>query len=105
MVFAARIERSNLHQKAGCSFNLHRWRGQGARSEATWPGPGAAAWATAATANLSCTIDARSRARAGRLEEVTLVPAGTANVTLTAFPQNADGSGGAAIISNFTCRP
>jgi type VI protein secretion system component Hcp len=39
------------------------------------------------------------------LEEVTLVPAGTANVTLTAFPQNADGSGGAPIISTFTCKP
>ena len=39
------------------------------------------------------------------LEEATLVPSGTANVTLTAFPQNADGSGGASIISTFTCRP
>jgi len=39
------------------------------------------------------------------LEEATLVPSGTANVTLTAFPQNADGSGGGSIVSNFTCRP
>ena len=39
------------------------------------------------------------------LEEVTLVPSGTANVTLTATPRNADGSGGASIISTFTCRP
>jgi type VI protein secretion system component Hcp len=38
------------------------------------------------------------------LEEATLVPAGTATVTLTANPQNADGSGGASIISTFTCR-
>src|SRR4029078_1179241 len=39
------------------------------------------------------------------LEEVTLVPSGTANGTLTATPRNADGSGGASIISTFTCRP
>ena len=38
------------------------------------------------------------------LEEATLVPAGTATVTLTAIPQNADGSAGAAIVSTFTCR-
>jgi len=39
------------------------------------------------------------------LEEATLVPAGTATVTLTAIPQQADGSGGAAIVSTFTCKP
>jgi type VI protein secretion system component Hcp len=39
------------------------------------------------------------------LEEATLVPAGTATVTLTAVPQNPDGSAGAAIVSTFTCRP
>ena len=38
------------------------------------------------------------------LEEATLVPAGTATVTLTAIPQNPDGSAGAAIVSTFTCR-
>ena len=38
------------------------------------------------------------------LEEATLVPVGTATVTLTAIPQNADGSAGAAIVSTFTCR-
>ncbi len=39
------------------------------------------------------------------LEEATLVPAGTATVTLTATPQNPDGSSGASIVSTFTCRP
>jgi type VI protein secretion system component Hcp len=39
------------------------------------------------------------------LEEATLVPAGTATVKLTAIPQQDDGSGGAAIVSTFTCRP
>ena len=38
------------------------------------------------------------------LEEATLVPVGTATVTLTAIPQNANGSAGAAIVSTFTCR-
>ena len=38
------------------------------------------------------------------LEEVTLVPAGTAAVTLTANPLNADGSPAASIVSNFDCR-
>ena len=38
------------------------------------------------------------------LEEATLVPNGTATVTLTAIPQNPDGSAGAAIVSTFTCR-
>jgi type VI protein secretion system component Hcp len=37
------------------------------------------------------------------LEEVTLTPVNTATVTLTAIPRNADGSGGAAIVSTFTC--
>ena len=37
------------------------------------------------------------------LEEVTLVPAGTANVTLTATPLNANGTPGASIVSRFTC--
>ena len=39
------------------------------------------------------------------LEEATLVPAGTATVTLTANPLNPDGSAGASIESTFTCRP
>jgi hypothetical protein len=39
------------------------------------------------------------------LEEATLVPNGTANVTLTANPLNADGTPGASIASQFTCRP
>jgi len=39
------------------------------------------------------------------LEEATLVPNGTATVTLTAIPQNADGTAGGAIVSMFTCRP
>ncbi len=39
------------------------------------------------------------------LEEVTLVPAGTATVTLTANTLNPDGSAGASIESTFTCRP
>ncbi len=39
------------------------------------------------------------------LEEETLVPAGTATVTLTSTPQNADGSAGASIVSTFTCVP
>ena len=39
------------------------------------------------------------------LEEATLVPAGTATVTLTANTLNADGSPGASIVSMFTCRP
>ena len=38
------------------------------------------------------------------LEEVTLVPAGTATVTLTAIPLNPDGSAGTPIESTFTCR-
>jgi type VI protein secretion system component Hcp len=38
------------------------------------------------------------------LEEATLVPAGTATVTLTATPLNPDGSPAAAIVSTFTCR-
>ena len=38
------------------------------------------------------------------LEEVTLVPAATATVTLTANPLNPDGSAAAAIVSTFTCR-
>ena len=37
------------------------------------------------------------------LEEATLVPTNTATVTLTANPQNPDGSGGASIVSTFTC--
>jgi type VI protein secretion system component Hcp len=37
------------------------------------------------------------------LEEVTLVPAGTATVRLTANPLNADGSPAASIVSMFTC--
>jgi type VI protein secretion system component Hcp len=37
------------------------------------------------------------------LEEVTLVPAGTATVTLTANPLNANGTPGASIVSRFTC--
>jgi hypothetical protein len=39
------------------------------------------------------------------LEEVTLVPAGTANVTLTANPLNANGTPAASIVSRFTCGP
>ncbi len=39
------------------------------------------------------------------LEEATLVPNGTATVTLTAIPQNPNGSAGPAIVSMFTCRP
>ena len=39
------------------------------------------------------------------LEEETLVPSGTATVTLTSTPQNADGSGGANIVTTFTCKP
>jgi type VI protein secretion system component Hcp len=39
------------------------------------------------------------------LEEETLVPAITATVTLTSTPQNADGTGGANIVSTFTCKP
>jgi type VI protein secretion system component Hcp len=39
------------------------------------------------------------------LEEATLVPNGTATVTLTANPLNADGTPGASIASQFTCRP
>ena len=39
------------------------------------------------------------------LEEETLVPAGTATVTLTSTPQNADGTAGANIVSTFTCKP
>ena len=38
------------------------------------------------------------------LEEATLVPVGTATVTLTANPLNADGSPAASIVSTFTCR-
>jgi len=38
------------------------------------------------------------------LEEVTLVPAGTATVTLTANPLNANGSAGTPVESTFTCR-
>jgi len=38
------------------------------------------------------------------LEEVTLVPAATATVTLTANPLNPDGSAGTPVISTFTCR-
>jgi hypothetical protein len=38
------------------------------------------------------------------LEEATLVPAGTATVTLTANPLNADGSAAASIESTFDCR-
>lgn len=38
------------------------------------------------------------------LEEVTLVPTATATVTLTAIPQNANGSAGTPIESTFTCR-
>ena len=38
------------------------------------------------------------------LEEVTLVPAATATVTLTANPLNPDGSPGTPIESTFTCR-
>jgi type VI protein secretion system component Hcp len=37
------------------------------------------------------------------LEEATLVPVNTANVTLTVIPQNANGTAGAAIVSPFTC--
>jgi len=39
------------------------------------------------------------------LEEVTLVPAGTANVTLTANPLNPDGTPAPSIESPFMCRP
>jgi type VI protein secretion system component Hcp len=39
------------------------------------------------------------------LEEETLVPSGTATVTLTSTPQNADGSAGASIVTTFTCSP
>jgi type VI protein secretion system component Hcp len=39
------------------------------------------------------------------LEEATLVPASTATVKLTAIAQQADGSGGAAVVTTFTCRP
>jgi type VI protein secretion system component Hcp len=39
------------------------------------------------------------------LEEATLVPVSTATVKLTAIPQLADGSAGAAIVSTFTCKP
>ena len=39
------------------------------------------------------------------LEEVTLVPAGTANVTLTANPLNANGTPAASVVSMFSCRP
>jgi type VI protein secretion system component Hcp len=39
------------------------------------------------------------------LEEATLVPASTATVKLTALPQAADGSGGAAVVTSFTCKP
>ena len=39
------------------------------------------------------------------LEEATLVPAGTATVTLTSFNFSGNGSGGAPIIETFTCRP
>ena len=39
------------------------------------------------------------------LEEETLVPAGTATVTLTSTPLNADGTAGASIVSTFTCKP
>ena len=39
------------------------------------------------------------------LEQETLVPSGTATVTLTSTPQNADGSAGASIVSTFTCVP
>ena len=38
------------------------------------------------------------------LEEATLVPAGTATVTLTANPLNPDGTPGTSIVSMFTCR-
>ena len=38
------------------------------------------------------------------LEEVTLVPAGTATVTLIANPLNANGSAGTPVESTFTCR-
>ena len=38
------------------------------------------------------------------LEEATLVPVGTATVTLTATPLNPDGSPAASIVSTFTCR-
>jgi type VI protein secretion system component Hcp len=38
------------------------------------------------------------------LEEVTLVPTATATVTLTATPQNANGSAGTPIVSTFDCR-
>lgn len=39
------------------------------------------------------------------LEEETLVPSGTATVTLTSTPQNADGTAGANIVTTFTCKP
>ena len=39
------------------------------------------------------------------LEEVTLVPATTATVKLTSTPPNPDGSGGASIVTTYTCRP
>jgi type VI protein secretion system component Hcp len=39
------------------------------------------------------------------LEEETLVPSGTATVTLTSTPQNADGSAGPNIVTTFTCSP
>ena len=38
------------------------------------------------------------------LEEATLVPAGTATVTLTATPLNANGTPAASIVTTFTCR-
>ena len=39
------------------------------------------------------------------LEQETLVPSGTATVTLTSTPQNPDGSAGPSIVSTFTCVP
>jgi type VI protein secretion system component Hcp len=43
------------------------------------------------------------RSRSLLLEEVTLVPAGTATVTLTAIPLNANGLPGTPVLSTFTC--
>jgi len=39
------------------------------------------------------------------LEEVTVVPTATATVTLTAIPQNANGTAGTPVESTFTCAP
>jgi type VI secretion system Hcp family effector len=40
----------------------------------------------------------------GLLEEVSLTPVGTANVTLTSIPQREDGTAGASIVTPFTCK-